>query len=801
MIGPMPDEVRKDTQPETIATEGLEPTLSTLEPPAADMAGLPVVDPEHYVVEGEFARGGMGRILLARDRRLRRPVALKELHADSSPGAQRFVREALVTARLQHPSIVPVYEAGRWPQGVPFYAMKMVQGGALDGLIRATRTLAERLALLPHVIAVAEAIAYAHSERIIHRDLKPANVLVGPFGETVVVDWGLAKDLAQPSVEEGPLASLVPPAGEDKTVVGTVMGTPHYMPPEQARGEAVDERADVYALGAILYYLLAGAPPHAGKTVAETLAAAKSEPPQPVETLEPDVPQELAAIVRKAMAMGLADRYPTANEMAADLKRFQTGQLVSVHRYSAWELIKRWVRRHRATVTVGAVLTLALAASLLAGVVGIRRQARVAEAERDKARLEAKKAEQINTFVQSMLGSADPRAEGKDVTVARVLDIAATRAENELKDQPEVQAAVLTTIGTTYEGLGLLDPAERYLGAALETRRRVLGAEHRDVAQSLSNLAGIMRDKGDLQSAERLDRDAIAMFERLGLKDSVDAIQARGALAGVFQELGKLDEAERLHRETLALERRLLGDDHAFVASSLNDLAVVLGQKGDWAGAVPLHREALEIIRKARGPDHPEVAAALSTLASALDANGDLDAAEPLFREALAMRRKLLGNEHPDVTWTLYNYAFLLRRKGDAEGAARLSREVLALRGKTLPDEHTMVGATLHLLALSLMDLGRPREALALLRESLKLRRQSLPPNHWFVSSSESALGACLTALGRFREAEPLLVRSYEALKAAKGEAHERTVEARQRVVALYEAWGKPGKAAAYKQP
>ena len=810
----MPDEARKDAvPPATVATgdpEPLEPTQPTLarleihparDLPAADVASLPVVDPEYYSVEGEFARGGMGRIFRAHDRRLHRPVALKEMHSDSSPGAQRFVREALVTARLQHPSIVPVYEAGRWPHGVPFYAMKMVQGGALDGLIRTTRTLAERLALLPHVIAVAEAIAYAHSERIIHRDLTPANVLVGPFGETVVVDWGLAKDLAQASAGESPLAPLASPGGGDKTVVGTVLGTPHYMPPEQARGEAVDERADVYALGAILYHLLAGAPPHAGKTAAETLAAAKSEPPQPVETLEPDVPQELAAIVGNAMAMNPTDRYPTAREMAADLKRFQTGQLVSVHRYSAWELLKRWVRRHRATVTVAAVLTVALVVSLVAGVLGIKRQARVAEAERDKARLEAKKAQQISEFVQSMLSSADPRVQGKNVTVATVLEAAATRAQNELKDQPEVQAAVLATIGTTYEGLGLFEPAERYLKDALEARRRILGPQHRDVAGSLSKLAGLMWDKGDLQSAESLYGEAIAMFERLGLADTVEAAEAKGDLAGVFHHLGKLDEAESLHRETLALERKLLGNEHALVAGSLNNLAVVLGEKGDWAGAEALQREALAIIRRRRGPEHPDVAAGLSNLARVLEAKDDLDGAESLYREALAMKRKLLGNEHPDVAWTLHKYAFLLRRKGDPEGAVRLCREVLALRGKTLAEGHPMISAAQQVLGLSLVDLGHPPAALPILRESLELRRRSLPPGHRLIASSESALGSCLTALGRFREAEPLLVRSYGALLASKGGADEGTIEARRRVVALYKAWGKPGNASADEQP
>jgi serine/threonine protein kinase len=314
---------RSEAEIETIAeADRIEPTVA-VGTDAANPERLVEVSPTHYRLEGEFARGGMGRILLARDRRLGRLVAVKELHPGAGPGAGgRFVREALVTARLQHPSIVPVYEAGRWPGGVPFYAMKLVEGRSLDALIRGCADLAARLALLPHFIAVAEAVAYAHQQRVVHRDLKPANVLVGAFGETVVVDWGLARVLGQADgVEHGEEAGAVPLDG--RTVSGTVLGTPHFMAPEQARGEAVDERADVYALGAMLYFLLTGAPPHAGTTSAEVLAAAAAHPPEAVERREPDAPADLVAIVEKAMAHDPAARYPTAQEVATDLRRFR----------------------------------------------------------------------------------------------------------------------------------------------------------------------------------------------------------------------------------------------------------------------------------------------------------------------------------------------------------------------------------------------------------------------------------------------------------------------------------------------
>ena len=330
--------------------------------PARD---LPFVDPSHYEIAGEHARGGLGRVLRARDRRLERTVALKELaHGPSSRTAARFVREALVTARLQHPSIVPVYEAGRWPSGDPFYAMKLVSGETLDDAIEKRPTLDARLALLPHVLAVSEAVAYAHSEGVIHRDLKPANVMLGAFGETQVVDWGLAKDrrLAEDPEAAAADGSLYAHAHADMTRVGTVVGTPAYMAPEQARGEEVDERADVYAIGAMLYHLLAAEAPFEGAPDTVVARVAK-DAPTPLAERTPEAPRDLIAIVDKAMARDASARYPTAKELAQDLSRFLTGQLVGARSYGRVTLILRWLRRNRNPVAVAAVLLAILAAT------------------------------------------------------------------------------------------------------------------------------------------------------------------------------------------------------------------------------------------------------------------------------------------------------------------------------------------------------------------------------------------------------------------------------------------------------
>ncbi|MBP6839938.1 MAG: protein kinase [Kofleriaceae bacterium] len=337
---------------------------------------LPVDDPDRYEAAGEHARGGLGRVVRALDRRLGRVVAVKELLRTGPLAESLFVREAMITARLQHPGIVPVHEAGRWPGGEPYYVMRLVQGQTLKQLIAERPAVRERFALLHHVIAVADAIGYAHSEQVIHRDIKPSNIIVGPHGETVVVDWGLARDsrreVPEPvlaaDADPGPAADVVRGAS---TVSGRVIGTPAYMAPEQARGEVVDARADVYAIGALLYEILTGTPPYVGEAPQQVVDAVLAGPPPALAEVAA-APADLIAICQKAMARCAADRYPTARELASDLRRFQTGQLVSAQTYSTMRLVRRWMQRHRGAVAVGGVAVLALvivAASMVRRVV------------------------------------------------------------------------------------------------------------------------------------------------------------------------------------------------------------------------------------------------------------------------------------------------------------------------------------------------------------------------------------------------------------------------------------------------
>lgn len=382
-------------------------TLATNEAPKEGAPGATLPEKERYQSQGEVARGGIGRILRAHDQKLDRPVALKELLRREANVEERFLREALLTAKLEHPSIVPVHDVGLNQRGSPYYAMKLVDGRSFDKVIEEKKSVEERLSLLPHVLDASQALAYAHSKRIIHRDLKPHNILIGPFGETVVVDWGLAKELApkasealagRPTSSQG--AALEEGRGGDVpyrkneetnlTQEGSILGTPAYMPPEQATGQAVDERADVYSLGAILYHLFAGEPPYRGKSSKEILTKLLHEPPISLEERQPGVPKDLLAIVKKAMARRVEERYPSAKELSQDLKSFQTGQLVGAYQYSGSELVRRWIRKNWVFMFAG----MALLATLFVVSVNLYRTERsLSEAQKREGEARAAKQE------------------------------------------------------------------------------------------------------------------------------------------------------------------------------------------------------------------------------------------------------------------------------------------------------------------------------------------------------------------------------------------------------------------------
>jgi serine/threonine protein kinase len=356
--------------------------------------------PDRYLLRGERGRGGQARVLLAHDRHIGRPVAWKELLPGLDPGnagtgtgtgaskaapalaVARFLREARVTGQLEHPGIVPVHELGQRADGRLYYTMRLVRGRTLAAAVEASPALPDRLKLLNHFVDLCHAVAYAHSRGVIHRDIKPDNVMVGPFGETVLLDWGLARLRGQDEPEGAPAPrsaaghrpgadsgnmKVVERPGSAHTLDGATLGTPAYMSPEQAQGQLarIDERSDVWSLGAVLYEILTGQPPFTGSSPMAVAAKVCLERPVHVLSRSPKAPPELAAVVHKALSAEQDDRYPTAGALADDITAHMTGGRVGAFNYSRGALLRRFARRHRAAFTAGGLALSAIVVALI----------------------------------------------------------------------------------------------------------------------------------------------------------------------------------------------------------------------------------------------------------------------------------------------------------------------------------------------------------------------------------------------------------------------------------------------------
>lgn len=402
---------------ETIADSG--EVMATIRGDASSvrLGAPPSMPPARYQLGPEIARGGMGRVVEATDTTLGRIVALKEALSLDSDTLRRFQREIRITARLEHPSIVPVHDGGIGPNGAPYYVMRKISGRPLEKLVLTGEDLGARLALVPHIVAAAQAIAHAHERGIVHRDIKPANILVGDLGETIVIDWGLAKVIGE--VEDVGLPVLVDPGDSLKTRAGIVYGTPGFMAPEQLRGNPVDPRCDVYALGATLYHLLSRKPPHYAKTADDMMRAAVNAPPTPIGELVAGVPPELSTIIDKSLAHDPEQRYQDARALAEDLQRFLTGQLVASHHYTTRERLARFYAKHKAPVLSisGALLVLLVFGTVMvariikerdradANAVSALEEKRVADEERTRAQ---KKADDLTLSQARIVADTNP---------------------------------------------------------------------------------------------------------------------------------------------------------------------------------------------------------------------------------------------------------------------------------------------------------------------------------------------------------------------------------------------------------
>ncbi len=816
--------------------------------PAAPADGLPAVP--GYRVLREIARGGMGRVLAAHDLALGRDVALKVLLPGAN--AERFVREAKITARLPHPGVPPVHALGTLADGSPFLAMKLVAG----------RTLAEEMAtadrprLLRAFTQVCQAVGFAHSRGVVHRDLKPANVMVGAFGEVQVMDWGLAKDLSGRDLPNGPPAAEAHPApvagtgppettdygpaepGDGRTQAGQVLGTPAYLAPEQARGEATDARADVFTLGGILCAILTGQPPFGGQSVRDVIrrAAAGDLAEAHARLGACGADAEVVALCRRCLSPAPADRPADGRAVADALTAYLNGveeRLRAAEVAHAAEAARaaeateraRAERRARRVQLVAASLLLLV---LLGGVVGTtfglvqagRAKVRAETAE-GETRRRADELQKVSDFQAAMLRQVDPAAAGLRLSAdvrarfeaalakagvppaervaqaeafasqwgrvnatdaalelidGAILKPALAAIDRQFRDQPVLDAALRETLAERYIDLGLYDAAGPLLERALETRRLALGAEHPDTLRSLGHMGNLLKHQGKRDEAMACYREALDASRRVLGEDHPDTLGAIGNVGSLLMDMGKNDEAAPYCREALDRLRQLKGEDDPATLTAMNDMGLLLKSQGKLGEAATYYREVLEKRRRALGADHPNTITSLGNLGGLFVEQGKVDGSAACFREVLERRRRLLGEVHPLTLAVMNDLGDSLSRQGKYVEAEALMREALAAKRRLLGADHPSTLTTLNNLAVFLIQRGKAADAEPMCLESLEKNRRVSGPEHPNTLVATNVVGFLYLHLKQPAKAEPYVRQAVALSRRINGEQHPDTL-------------------------
>ncbi|MCP4901897.1 MAG: serine/threonine protein kinase [bacterium] len=680
-----------------------------------------------------IGHGGMGAVYRAEriDGSFDQEVALKLLHLDmETPQLRaRFVAERQLLAGLSHPNIAHLLDGGVSEEGRPYFVMEIVEGLPITRHCEQNRSSIDTVLRL--FLDVVDAVSYLHRNLVVHRDLKPGNIFVDGNGQVKLLDFGIAKLLADA------------PEESENTRTGQLLMTPEYAAPEQLLGAAVTTATDVYALGVVLFELLTGERPH-DRSNWDPKLVSRQMPPTPNAKLRSRsqaegtpltgqasrktlpgvtvawsrIDHDLETVCLKALNPDPERRYASAEQLGQDIERFLGGMPVQARRSTLPYRMGKFVQRHRA----GVLATAGLLVLITAGFVQERVLRNEAELARSDAQQQAVKAEAVSDFLAELLSSVDPKkAQGDDVAVADVLEQAAVRLDegSELAELAEVEAAVRLTIGNTYVSLGEVEKAKDHLERAVELH---------------------------------------------GGRDSIDleALEAIASLAVAYQQLGLFDEGEGLLLRVIEARVEILGEEHPSSLMAMNQLADLYWTAGRYDEVEPIDRRVLEVRRRVLGDDHPDTLRSINALAAGLFNRGQLSEAAELFEQALESRQRQLGTNHPDTLMLVNNLAAAHTELGNYQRAETLLRSAIVVRVKVLGEEHVDTAMSLHNLGVLLAQVARYDEAEQQLQRAIA-SRQNLPGAGYKASLfSKSHLADVYRAQGRFADAERLYVSTLE---------------------------------------
>lgn len=616
------------------------------------------------------ARGGLGEVFVATDDELHRTVALKQIrdpHADNLESRARFIVEAEITGALEHPGIVPIYGLGTYADGRPYYAMRFIRGDSLKDALDAYHVdrkkgrsdgLGLKLrGLLGRFIDVCDAIEYAHCRGILHRDLKPGNIMLGRFGETLVVDWGLARTLDSKEIESTVTdEGLVHPTianSTEKTLMGSAVGTPHYMSPEQAAGrlDILGPRSDVYSLGATLFCILTGEPPVDGESIGELLQKVQRGNTRSLQELNPDLDKGLCAICYKALAVEPANRYARAADLAADIQCWLADEPTQALPDTLWTKAGRWARRNQSLVTAAAAAA-GIAILLLSVGVWIISAAHERELRAHKLAEESFRAART--------------------TVDRYFTQV---SEDTLLNQPGLQPLrreLLTDALTYYQAFLKEHAADQNLKA--------------DIAQASQNLGRIQEELGDFEQS-MIYYDQAALAHRAALNALPGDLKTKDLLSDTLTAAGRLEQkrqafetSSKLNSEATVLREALVaadGNNMEFqrkLANSYMNAGLISLRQGNLDAAEQSMRRAQSIRSACKDMyegqlmlrDYAKGYYNLGLLAAQRD---DADEAQKTFEDATAILEPLVAAKPLDLEQKLL-LATCLRLIGDSMAGA-----------------------------------------------------------------------------------------------------------------------------------
>ncbi len=726
-----------------------------------------------YTIIEEAGSGGMGIVYIGKrdDDEFEHKVAIKILRHGLTTDylIKRFQKERQTLANLQHPNIAKLFDGGSTKVELPYLVMEYIDGIPITKYCDENKlNIKERLKLFQ---VVCDAIQYAHQNLVVHRDIKPGNILVNKVGRPKLLDFGVAK--------------LLDEENSDLTKTRMWHLTPEYASPEQIKGENISTGSDIYSLGVLLYQMLSGYQPYQMTSsspfaISKVVTDLKTIKPSEIHlSISPSIDSridkinktkahqlkgDLDNIVLKAMHKDPAQRYLSVQQFSEDITRYLIGLPIIARKDSTSYRLSKFIKRHK----VGFISSVLGIFFLVASVVAISWQSKIAAKERDNAKIELAKFEQINNFLLEMFESADPEAEGRDVKVYDLLEKSIKDVEVKFKKYPKIKSAIKQTLGSTFIGLGEFEKAKLLLLESLESNKYLFGHESKEVAKSFHQLGLCYDWIGDLQKADSFYNEGISLYQKVSTELTISLADNLNDYGTLLTNLGEYGKADSLLTEALSIYGIQNKEKGQKEAITINNIATNLHHQNKVIEAEKNYLEAKEILIELYGINRPEIASIYNNLAFIYLDKKDYESSEKTFKKAYEIKLEVLGKDHPYVGLAFINMGMLYFIMKDYNRAEAPLLKAINLYLRTNSTKDPFLALAYYWLGRSYLDSEQFIKSENILRKSVKIREEVFTKNHSRTWSAVGELGICLLKQKKYTSAEKKIIEALEFFKNAK---------------------------------